>query len=199
MVMAGKSPPKRASDQVKDQVAQYVSARLKEECKERGDAAKIAAKIKFTDAAVSNAKNHGIMGQKLARALAGYWGMTIDQLEAVALGRGEAPEVETPKPPSSVVVKDPPDASELRRLGDVPGWDEAVEEAIQIFGDSLGRDDYAAAASLRGLELPERVDAAAAAHWAKTCAWQRARNERMKKEMAEAAAELAAWRKAQGQ
>lgn len=121
-------------------------------------------------------------------------------VDLAVLLRGDAPEIESsPKPPSSVVVKDPPDANNLRRLGDVPGWDEAVEEALELFGDSLTRDDYDQAAQLRGLDLPERVDAAAAAHWAKTCAWQRDRNERMRKEMAEAAAELAAWRKAQGQ
>lgn len=196
-----KKKPLQEVEEVGRKVADYIRTRLAAECEEhRGRAADVARVTGLTPSMVSQVRRgESPAGPKFAGAIARYWGMTIDQLEAVALGRGEAPEAETPKPPSSVVVKDPPDASELRRLGDVPGWDEAVEEAIQLFGDSLSRDDYAAASALRGLDLPERVDAAAAAHWAKTCAWQRARNERMKKEMAEAAAELAAWRKAQGQ
>jgi transcriptional regulator with XRE-family HTH domain len=112
---------------------------------------------------------------------------------------GDPFDPESPKPPSTVVERDPPDANNLRKLGDVPGWDDAVEEALALFGDSLSRADYDAAAELRGLDLPEKVDAAAAVHWAKTAAWQRDRNRRMRQEMDEAAAELAAWRKAQGQ
>lgn len=106
--MPRKSPPERAGDQVKEQVAQYVSARLVAECQERGDAAKIAAKIKFTGAAIANAKNHGIMGDKLVRALAKYWHMTIDQLEAVAMGKEDlAPTIPADSPP-------PPPVSEVR-------------------------------------------------------------------------------------
>lgn len=121
-------PREHASDQVKEQVAQYVRARLLVECEERGKATKIAKATGFTPAAVANAKNHARVGADLARGLAKHWGMTIDQLEAVALGKSEEPDP-SPQPPSSIVEKDPPDACELRHGVDVVGG--ALQEGLR--------------------------------------------------------------------
>lgn len=100
--MPGKLPPKHAGDQAKEHVAQYVSARLVAECEERGAATRIAKATGFTPAAIANAKNHARVGADLARGLAKYWHMTIDQLEAVAMGKEDpAPGLpaDSPSPP----------------------------------------------------------------------------------------------------
>lgn len=134
MFMAGKLPPRHPLDQAKLKVAQYISARLKEESKERGDAAKIAAKIRFTDAAVANAKNHMIMGDKLVRALAAYWGMTIDELEQVAMGDREPPQASPSPSPTP-----PPADSDVRTRPTAAHW--FPDEVEATFAEALQHPD----------------------------------------------------------
>lgn len=114
-------------------------------------------------------------------------------------GEPEKGATYSPEPPSTVLERDPVEPGLWRRLRDIIGWDEAVEEAKRLFGDQLPDAAFDLAGEIRAKDWPLRADPAMAAQWAKTAMWQKDRDERMRKEMASVAADLAAYRKAQGE
>jgi len=66
-------------------VGEYVRARLRLECEQRGRAAKIAEKTGFAAAHVSFVrKGQRTVGTEFARAMAELWGMDYDALERLA-------------------------------------------------------------------------------------------------------------------
>lgn len=112
---------------------------------------------------------------------------------------GSVEPLPSPEPPSTVLERDPVEPGLWRRLKDIIGWDEAVAEAKRLFGDQLPDEAFFLAGEIRAKDWPLRADPAMAAQWAKTAMWQKDRDERMRKEMASVAADLAAYRKAQGE
>lgn len=77
-------------------VSAYVSARLTDECRGRGDAARIARATGYTTAHVSKVRNGlGGVGDDFLRAIAAYWRMSVAELEDEALKRPWSP---TPRP-----------------------------------------------------------------------------------------------------
>ena len=66
-------------------VGEYVRARLRLECEQRGRAAKIAEKTGFAAAHISLVRKGGrTVGTELARAMAELWGMDYEALEKLA-------------------------------------------------------------------------------------------------------------------
>lgn len=123
-----KKKPLQEVEEVGRKVADYIRTRLAAECEEhRGRAADVARVTGLTPSMVSQVRRgESPAGPKFAGAIAIYWGMTLDQLGAVALGQGEAPEINpSPAPPRSVPAEDP-DASNPHRPGAAPEWDEGV-------------------------------------------------------------------------
>jgi transcriptional regulator with XRE-family HTH domain len=115
--------------------------------------------------------------------------------EIEALVNGQAPSSETtPKPISTVVERDPVDSGQWRRWGDLPGWKEATELAIKLFGDLLPEVAFWMPANIRGKDWPQKVDALTVLEWAKVCWWQKERDERERLEYEQAKAELDAYR-----
>lgn len=91
-------------------VSAYVRERLRSETTERGSAARVARATKTTTAHIANVKNdRSGVGDDFARAIAGYWGMDLSQLEAEALKRPAPPAraKREPFPNHAVVMASP--------------------------------------------------------------------------------------------
>jgi hypothetical protein len=101
MQMPAKKPLQEV-EEVSRRVAAYIHERLSAECEEdRGRAAVISRETGLTPSMVSQVRRgHSPAGPKFAGAIARYWGMTPDQLEAIAVGRG------LPSTPTTIVELD---------------------------------------------------------------------------------------------
>jgi hypothetical protein len=150
--MSPKTPHENI-DQSKARVARYVKARLMRELgTTRGAASALARSLGFSTAHIANAKNHGTVGDKLARALAEYWGMTYADLEFIASAqtpedmRGNLAKTERlltiARDDASRIEKELADhdaavAFQLSSFGLTP---ETVDSFVRIL-QALGRDD----------------------------------------------------------
>lgn len=170
-MMPSKTPHDAAND-ASALVARYVQKRLVVECAERGVASRIARELGFTTAHIANAKNYGSVGDKFARAIAAYWGMTYDQLQAVATGKASAPDVApavdpvaSPAPPPTSDVRITDDATDAivndafnpvrHKASDVPPVVEALQRTAALFRDNV--DPVAYAARLLDAQAEARV------------------------------------------
>ena len=94
--------PLQEVEEVSRRVAAYIHDRLAAECEEdRGRAAVISRETGLTPSMVSQVRRgQSPAGPKFAGAIARYWGMTPDQLEAAAIGK------DLPPAPATVVELD---------------------------------------------------------------------------------------------
>lgn len=131
-----KKKPLQEMEEVGRKVAAYIRARLAAECEEdRGRAAVISRETGLTPSMVSQVRRgHSPAGPKFAGAIARYWGMTIDQLEAVATGQQDAPPAPEPPEPTP---QTPPAKSDVRAKHEADHWfpdevEELYARAIKI-------------------------------------------------------------------
>ncbi|WP_438029132.1 hypothetical protein [Sorangium sp. So ce233] len=129
-------------------VSAYVTDRLREECRQRGKASAIARATHFTRVHVAAvARGDNAVGEDFARAMAKYWGMSAQELDAAAARWAEENGVEIPAPRSG-----PP-----QRLREREEWAEAVEAARLVFKGIP--DEYFERVGAIFDDVPQRIDA----------------------------------------
>lgn len=127
-------------------VGSYVRQRLRDECKVRGVAAKIAREIGFSSAHLANIQkeDRGI-GDDFAEAIAKYWGMTQAQLVEVAVAWASEQDSPAPSSKGAVLIM-PPKVSlanrdEAARLAQADGvWQPAIDSVLE---DEVGAEEAA--------------------------------------------------------